>query len=296
MLLGLPEFDVLEASTIAEACSLLSQHAGEARVLAGGTDLLVRMKNRGILPRYLINIKQIPDLDQIRYDQQSGLRIGALTTIEAIKDSALMAQKCPLLSQTAAKVGTLAIRNLGTLGGNLANASPAAEFAPSLLTLNASVKCIGTAGERIIALDDLFVGPGKTVLRDEEVITEVLVPNPASHTGGIYIKHSLREMDVAVASAAVVVHLEGEVCRDAKIALGAVAPTPFRAKKAEGALKNRKLGENGFNHELLEEIAQIATGEALPIDDLRAYISYRRTIVGMMVRQGLEEAITQAKK
>ena len=294
MLLGLPEFDILMANTVAEACSLLSQYGENARVLAGGTDLLVKMKNKGVLPRYLINIKRIPDLDQIRYDETAGLRIGALTTIESIRDSPVIAHKFPLLHQAADKVGTVQIRNLGTLGGNLGNASPAAEFAPALLTLDASVKCAGRGTERLIPIEELFVSPGKTALRSDEILTEVLVPNRPSQFAGIYLKHSLREMDVAIVSAAVAVRLDGEVCRDIKIALGAVAPTPFRARKAEAVLQGERLGGNGKLGELLDEVARVASSESVPINDLRAYTDYRRKVVEMLVRQGLEEAISQA--
>lgn len=295
MLLGLPEFDILTANTVAETCSLLSQYGENARVLAGGTDLLVKMKYKGILPRYLINVKRIPDLDQIHYDAQAGLRIGALTTIETIKDSPVIAHKFPPISQAAGKVGTLQIRNIGTLGGNLANASPAAEFAPVLLTLGASVKCAGPAGERLIPMDEFFLGPGKTTLHRDEMLTEVLVPNLPPHAAGIYLKHSLRGMDVAIVSAAVVVHLDGEVCRDVKIALGSVAPTPFRARKAEAILKGHTLRGGGKDSELFDEIAQVASGESVPINDLRAYIVYRRKVAEMLTRQALEEAIAEAR-
>jgi aerobic carbon-monoxide dehydrogenase medium subunit len=295
MLLGLPEFDIFTAETLCDARSLLAKYGQDARVLAGGTDLLVKMKNRGTLPRYLINLKRVPGLEEIQYDEKVGLRIGALTTIEAIKDSPLIAQKFPVLALTASKVGTLQIRNQGTLGGNLANASPAAEFAPSLLTLGASVIAIGAEGERRIPMDQFFLGPGKTVLHSDEVITEVLVPDAPPHTGSVYLKHSLRPMDVAIASAAVTLQLDGTTCRDVKIALGAVGPTPFRTRKAEDALKGYRLNGNGSHGELIEEVAGIATKESLPIDDLRAQINYRRTVVGMLVQQGLEEAITQAR-
>ena len=295
MLLGLPEFDILRANTVAEACSLLSKYGDDARVLAGGTDLLVKMKYKGMLPRYLINVKRIPDLDQIRYDAQVGLRIGALTTIEAIKDSSVIAHKFPPLNQAASKVGTLQIRNLGTLGGNLANASPAAEFAPVLLTLGASVRCAGPGGERLIPVDEFFLGPGKTSLHGNEMLTEVLVPDLSSHTAGVYLKHSLRGMDVAIVSAAVFVHLDGETCRDIKIALGAVAPTPFRARKSEAILKGRTLRGGGRDSELFDEAARVASSESVPINDLRAYIVYRRKVAEMLVRQALEEAIAEAK-
>ena len=295
MLLGLPEFDILRANTVAEACSLLSQYGDDARVLAGGTDLLVKMKNKGMLPRYLINVKWIPELDQIRYDAQAGLRIGALTTIEAIKDSSVIAHKFPPVNKAASVVGTLQIRNLGTLGGNLANASPAAEFAPVLLTLGASVKCAGPGGERLIPMDEFFLGPGKTSLRGNEMLTEVLVPNLPAHAAGVYLKHSLRGMDVAIVSAAVFVQMDGETCRDIKIALGAVAPPPFRARKSEAMVKGRTLRGGGRDSELFDEAAQVASSESVPINDLRAYIVYRRKVAEMLVRQALEEAIAEAE-
>jgi len=295
MLLGLPEFDVLRANTIAEACALLSKYGDEARVLAGGTDLLVKMKNKGTLPRYLINVKRIPDLDQIRYEGTAGLRIGALTTIQAIKDSSVIAHKFSMLSQSAGKVGTLQIRNLGTIGGNLANASPAAEFAPVLLTLGASVNCAGPEGERVIAMDEFFLGPGKTTLRGNEMLTEIVVPNLPAHSAGVYLKHSLRGMDVAIVSAAVVIHLDGEVCRDAKIALGAVAPTPFRTRKAEALLNGRRLLGGDSDNELFDEVARVAASESVPIDDLRAYTTYRKKVAETLSRQGLEQAIALAR-
>ena len=295
MLLGLPEFDVLRANTVAEACALLSKYGDKARVLAGGTDLLVKMKYKGMLPRYLINVKRIPNLDQIRYEGPAGLRIGALTTIQAIKDSSVIARNFPMLSQAAGKVGTLQIRNLGTIGGNLANASPAAEFAPVLLTLGAAVKCAGPDGERLIAMDDFFLGPGKTSLRGNDMLTEIMVPNLPSHAAGIYLKHSLRGMDVAIVSAAVVIHLEGEICRDAKIALGAVAPTPFRARKAEALLNGRTLRGGEDDNKLFDEVARVAASESVPIDDLRAYTTYRKKVAETLSRQGLEQAIALAR-
>jgi carbon-monoxide dehydrogenase medium subunit len=293
VLLVLPEFDIRAADTVEETCSLLHRHAGDAQILAGGTDLLVKMKHRRTMPRHLINIKRIPDLDRIRYDGQAGLRIGALTTIQAIKDSAVIAKKFPLLNQAAGKLGTLQIRNLGTLGGNLANASPSAEFAPALLTHGASLRCVGRGGERRVRIEDFFVGPGKSVLQDDEILTEVHVPELSGDAAGIYLKHSLRRMEVAIAAAAVVIRRDGDVCREARIALGAVGPTPFRARKAEAALEGQKLGE-ASDSELFEDVARIAADESLPIDDIRSYAGYRRKVVGMLVRQGLEQLTGRA--
>src|SRR3990172_3056490 len=211
MLLGLPEFELLSADTVEETCTLLSRHGAEAMVFAGGTDLLVKMKHRRTIPRHLVNIKGIPDLDQIRHDERDGLRIGALTTIQAIEASSVIGKKFPALKQAASVLGTSQIRNVGTIGGNLGNASPSAEFAPPLLTLGASVRCVGLGGERQIPLEEFFVAPGKTTLGQDELLTEVHVPNPPAGAQGIYLKHSLRKMDVAIASAAVLIVLDGDV-------------------------------------------------------------------------------------
>jgi carbon-monoxide dehydrogenase medium subunit len=288
VLLGLPEFEWLSTASVDETCALLAQSDERTALIAGGTDLLTKMKHRRLVPRRLINIKKIPGLDRIRHDEREGLRIGALATIQAIEASPLVAKLSPALKQAAAVLGTTQIRNTGTLGGNLANASPSAEFAPPLLTLGASVRCVSHSGERLVPVEQLFVGPGKTVLRRDELLTEVRVPLMPAGARGIYLKHSLRRMDVAIASAAVLVCLDGDVCTDARIALGAVAPTPFRATKAEAALRGQRLSGDG----LLEEVARLAAEESVPIDDFRAHAAYRRKLVAMLVGKGLERVRT----
>jgi carbon-monoxide dehydrogenase medium subunit len=287
--LTLSEFDLLSAQSVAEASSLLRRYGADARVCAGGTDLLVKMKHKRIAARYLIDIKSIPGLDAIRYDERDGLRIGALASIQAIKDSPLIARHYPLLRQAAAGMGTLHIRNLGTLGGNLANASPSAEFAPALLVLDASVRCASLDGERTIALADFFVGPSTSALAADEILTEVHVPPMPARAAGVYLKQSLRRMDVAIASAAVLVCLEANVIREARIALGAVAPTPFRVPGCEQALAGKELQAG-----LIEHVAKLASERAAPIDDLRSDRSYRRKAVAMLVEQGLEQAVRLA--
>lgn len=295
MQLGLPDFDVLFADTVEGACSLLSRHGAEAELLAGGTDLLVKMKLKNRMPRYLIHVKGIPGLDRIDYGDD-GLRIGALTTVQAIQDSEVVGGTFPMLSRAASVLGTMQIRATGTLGGNLANASPSAEFGPPLLVLEASVLCLGRGGERRIPMTEFFVAPGKSALQRDEMITEIHVPALPDRAKCLYLKHSLRRMDVAMAGAAVFVLLDGDICRDVRIALGAVAPTPFRARKAEETLKGRRLAGDSTESELLDEVAQIASGESSPIDDLRGYASYRRKIVGMMVKQGLGQVIARARE
>jgi len=286
----LPKFEYFAPKTMEEACSLLAKYKGEARVLAGGTDLLVQMKNREVTPRYLINIKDIPDLDYIRYDDKEGLRIGALTPIEALKTSTLIRRRFSILSQAAAVLGTVQIRNRGTIAGNLCNASPAAETAPALITLAAKARIVGVAGERAVALEDFFVGPGQTVLQAGEILTEIQVPNLPPRSGGAYLKHSIKRMDIAIVGVGVVITLNGEVCNDIKIALGAVASTPIRAKKAEEIIRGQ-----GLDSELMERAAQIALEESRPIDDIHSYAQYRKQMVKVLAKEAMKQAGDEAK-
>lgn len=286
----LPKFEYFAPKTMEEACSLLAKYKGEARVLAGGTDLLVQMKNRELTPRYLINIKDIPDLDYIRYDDKEGLRIGALTPIEALKTSTLIRRRFSILSQAAAVLGTVQIRNRGTIAGNLCNASPAAETAPALITLAAKARIVGMAGERAVALEDFFISPGQTVLQAGEIVTEIQVPNLPPRSGGAYLKHSIKRMDIAIVGVGVVITLNGEVCNDIKIALGAVASTPIRAKKAEEIIRGQ-----GLDSELMERAAQIASEESRPIDDIHSYAQYRKQMVKVLAKEAMKQAGDEAK-
>jgi len=286
----LPKFEYFAPETMEEACSLLAKYKGEARVLAGGTDLLVQMKNREVTPRYLINIKNIPNLDYIRYDDKEGLRIGALTTIEALKTSTLIRRRFGILSQAAAVLGTVQIRNRGTIAGNLCNASPAAETAPALITLAAKARIVGVAGERAVALEDFFISPGQTVLQAGEIVTEIQVPNLPPRSGGAYLKHSIKRMDIAIVGVGVVITLNGEVCNDIKIALGAVASTPIRAKKAEEIIRGQ-----GLDSELMERAAQIALEESRPIDDIHSYAQYRKQMVKVLAKEAMKQAGDEAK-
>jgi len=290
MLMVLPKFDYFSCETIEEACSFLSKYNGDAKILAGGTDLLVKMKHKQVTPRYLIDIKRVPDLSYIRQDESGGVRIGALTTIQAIKNSPVIKKKFSVLNQAASVLGTRQVRNLATLGGNLCNASPAAECAPALITLGAKARVIGVHGERLVSMEEFFVGPGETLLQRDEILTELLMPTLPDSTAGVYLKHSTRRVDVAIVGVGAVITLDGKKCQDIKIALGAVGPTPFRAKKAESILRGQELSE-----ELLEKVAEAASAESFPIDDIRGYTDYRRGMVEVLVKEGIKQAATQAR-
>jgi carbon-monoxide dehydrogenase medium subunit len=290
MLLQLPEFELHLPGTVPEACSLLRKYGQDACILAGGTDLLVKMKLKRALPRHLVNIKCVPGLDAITCDER-GLHIGALANIQSINESPVIAQKFPMLRTAAGKLGTTQIRNRGTLGGNLGNASPSAETATVLMVHEASVCCVGPEGERMIPVGQFFVGPGRTVLAAGEIITSVDIPPMPLFSGGSYRKHSLRPMEVAIAAAAVMVVRDGDDCAEARIALGAVGPTPFRASKAEAFINGRTLTAQVLSAEVLDEAAEIAAREASPIDDIRGRMDYRMRVVRMLVRDGLEQAV-----
>ena len=293
MLLGLPKFEYVSCKTLEEACSLLLKHKGESAVLAGGTDLLVKMKHRKLLPDYLVNIKRIPDLSDIRYDDLQGVRIGALTTIQTIRNSSLIMKKFSVLNQASGILGTPHVRNLATLGGNVCNASPASECAPPLLTLEARARIVGTNGERTVSLEEFFVGPGQSALRSDEILTEIQIPNLPPRAVGIHLKHSTRRVDVAIANVSVVMVIEGNTCQDIRIALGAVGPVAFRGKKTEAILRGQRL-DRGLDA-LTEQAAQQASDESFPIDDIRGPAAYRKQVVKSLVRQGIERAIARAR-
>jgi carbon-monoxide dehydrogenase medium subunit len=287
MLRKLREFEYLEPSSLSEALSLLDQHSKAAKIFAGGTDLLVNMKEGELSPGYLIDIKGIPGQEYIKYDKKKGLRIGALTTIRQIEISRVVREQFLPLAQAAKVLGSVQVRNRATIGGNLCNASPSAETAPPLLVLGAKVKLVGSRAERMLPLEEFFVGPGLTVL-DKEILTEIIVPPPSPHTRGVYISISRRRaVDLAlvgVAVAAVIDPDKGQ-WKEVKIALGAVGPTPMRAPKAERILNGKRI-----ETALIEEAAQIASDEAVPISDVRASAWYREDMVRVLVQRALEQA------
>ncbi|MGQ9630400.1 MAG: FAD binding domain-containing protein [bacterium] len=284
-------FEYFAPISLPEAISLLEDYGLEAKVLAGGTDLIVWMK-RGILtPSYVIDLKRIPGIDYIRYDEAEGLRIGALTALADLASSPILRERYPAIAEAAESVGSPQVRNRATIGGNLCNASPSADLAPPLIALNATAKISGPRGERTVPLEDFFTGPGKTVLTPAEVLTEVSLPAPPTGTGSAYIKHTIRRADIAIVGVAASLSPEGRVC----LALGAAAPTPIRAREAESLLGGREISEK-----LLGEAAERASAESLPISDIRASEWYRREIVKILtvraVRRALERAGEKVKE
>jgi len=285
----LPKY--LTAGSVEEALSLLSQYGEKAKFVSGGTDLLMQLKRGEAAPECLICLGEIRELDFIAYDEIKGLRVGALTTILNVANSSLIQSKFSILAQAAGMLGTPAIRNQATLGGNLCNAAPSADTAPPLLVLGAKAKTTGVEGEKVVPLEDFFVGPGQTILGQDQLLTEIQIPNMLPHSGGTYLKQKRRQgADLAVVGVAAWVVMEKGVLKDVKIALGAVAPTPIRARKAEEILKGRK-----FDQGLLEKSGLAASDEAKPIDDIRSSADYRRQLVAVLTKRAITQAIQQAE-
>jgi len=281
-------FEYLEPESIKEALTMLSQYQGKSKIIAGGTDVMLQVRNKVIRPECLVDITRIPGLDTIAFDDPQGVRLGALTTIRALETSVELQRKVPIISQAASQLGSVAIRNVATVGGNVCNALPSAETSQALVALSAHVRIFGPAGERTIPLEDFFLGVGKTVLQPDEILLEIIVPESPPHTFGRYIKHSPRgSIDLAIVNIAVLMTLEADrrICRDAKIVLGAVSPTPLRAKKAEDMLKGKSLDDA-----LIDHVAQAASDEAHPRrGSIRGSFEYKKEMVRVLTRRAIRE-------
>ena len=283
----LKKFEYVMPENLAEACTILHEAGSTARILAGGTDVLVAMKEKGLNPAVLVDIKGLSELKGIK-ETDRGLEIGALTTLHELETSSVVNSKFPAVAYAAGMVGSLQVRNRGTIGGNLGNAAPSADSAPALIAYGAVAKIAGPQGNRQIPLQDLFQGPGKTCLADGELLAAVVLPEQGLRTGGAYLKYGPREaMDIAIVGVGVTVKLnETGICEDARIVLGAVAPTPMRALEAEKALIGQKL-----DAEVIAKAAEIAGSEAKPISDQRSSAEYRREMVVVMSRRALQASV-----
>lgn len=280
----LPEFTYLAPQTLSEALGLLEKYKGKTKLLAGGTDLLVRMKERWIVPEYLISLNRIPDLNYIRYEEGRGLRLGALTTHQAVSDSSLIKAKFNLLAKACRKIATPQIRNRGTIGGNLCNACPSADTAPPLLALDAKLKLLSSKGEKVVPLNEFITGPFTTQLKEGEILAEIQVPDLLPRTAGDYhYLTKITEVDETLVGAAVLITIDSDgICQEVRIGLGSVDQAPMRAVQAESVLRSKKVSA-----ELISEAARHAAAEVNP----RSRAPYRREMTEVMVRRALSQAL-----
>jgi carbon-monoxide dehydrogenase medium subunit len=287
----LKNFSYFEPASVTEAVEILAEEEG-AFPLAGGTDLLVRMKRGAVHPAALVNLKHIQNLKKIKSENGNGITIGALASISDIQGSPVIRAKHPLLVQAAGVIGTPSIRNLATIGGNIGRASPASDMSPSLMILQARVITAGPKGKREVGMHDIFAGPGRTTLSNAEFITAFYIPEPSPHTGTAYLKLGRRAGagDCALVGVATLLILENDEAKQVGIALSSVGPTPLRALKAEEVVMAGPLDDVR-----IKEAARAAADEVNPITDLRCSAAYRQEMVKVLTCRALIESLQKAR-
>jgi CO/xanthine dehydrogenase FAD-binding subunit len=278
-----PRFDYFKPGSLQEAMKLFGRHKGKAAFLAGGTDLIVKMRSGKAAPGALIDVKGIEQLRGIR-KAKAQVTIGPLTTLAEIAESAVLKKLLPVLPETALQMASPQVRNRGTIGGNVCNAAPSADMAPPLLVLGAKVRITTKQGMKTVRLEDFFTGPGETLVSGRGLLTAIIVPMPKKGAKAGYETLTLREaMDLSIVSAAALVRRERGRVKEARIALGAVAPVPMMAEKAQKIL----VGTKGTPEDIAKAAAAAVT-ECAPIGDVRASQSYRRDMVEVVTRRVLE--------
>jgi carbon-monoxide dehydrogenase medium subunit len=268
----------------------LADHGDNARILSGGTDLLVQMKNSGIKLGYVIDISHLAELSDITYDDKAGLVIGSAAKLEAIMDTPVVKENYFALYQSIETIGARQIRTMGSLGGNICNASPAADTPPALVAFNAEVTISGATGERQMSLVDFIQGNRKTALEKGEYLKSITLPAP-ENAGSAYHHFRVRGgMEIAMVATAVRVQLDAdkETIKDASIVLGVVGPAPIDAIDAAKSLIGQKPSE-----ELLQSVSQACAEISKPIDDFRASAEYRKEILRVLIEEAFDEAYAQ---
>lgn len=283
-------FVCCDATTVSEAISFLAEHGDEAKVLAGGQSLLVLMKQGLVAPGYIVNIKGVEALKGIGPLSDGSLRIGALVPHNELLNSPVIRERYPVLAEMAIKVGSVQVRNLGTIGGNLSHGEPAADPPPVFLALDARVKLLGPKGERVLALTNFFTDFYQTVIAPDELLTEVLVPALPKGAGGAYFKFARKKaVAFAMVSVAAMAQVSNGVMKEVRLGLGGVGPTPIRPREAEEVLKGKALSEAR-----LEEAARAVMNVVRPVTDVHASAEYKREMAGVFTKRAIREAVRRA--
>jgi carbon-monoxide dehydrogenase medium subunit len=283
-------FSFHNAKSVDEAFEILDRYAPDVKVLAGGTDLVLALKEKKLSPAHVMNILDIGDLERIR-DEEGQVRIGALARHASVAGDASVTRGFPILAEACGGIGSWQIRNMATIGGNLCNASPAADSAPPLLALDARVIVADSTGEKEYPIGEFFRGPGATVVSPNQLLKEIIVPKAKGRSAGTYLKLTRRKaVDLALVGVAFLCELDqkgGRIGRVA-VALGGVAPTPIRAPKAEAILTglSREEARRG-----IDEAARMAVEATSPISDVRASAEYRREMVRVLFKRAAEKAL-----
>jgi len=276
-------FEYYKPRSLSEAWEL-KEKVRDARFIAGGTDVMVGIKNGELSPSALISLRSIPALDSIEIN--GGIRIGALTTISDLIHHSALRDNYPVVVEAAKRLGSVQIRNVATIGGNLCNSSPCADMALPLLVLEAKVRLQTAKESREMPLNEFFKGPGKTCLTSDEILTDILLGPSRQNSKATFLKKGRVKMDLAIASVALLLEMEGKRCSKARLAAGSVAPVPLRLLKVEALLEGTTISK-----ELLAKAQQLAAENVAPITDIRATKEYRQKIVGIYVKRALEKVL-----
>ncbi len=286
----LKPFDYFEPGSVKEASELLDTYGGKAQVLAGGVDLIPRMRMGKKEADYLVNIQKIPGLETIEAAGANGLKFGAMATLHSLETSKAIQDDYPILYKAIHQISSVQTKFMGTAVGNICVATPASDVATALFALGAELTIEGVDGERKESMEKFYVDYDRTSLQKNEIVTEVFLPRPPDGTGTAFMNLIRTHADIAKVSIAVAITVKDGVCQDVKIAVGAAAPTVFRAIKAEAALNGQKVTPEAIN-----EAADTAAGGTKPITDLRSTAWYRREMTGVLARRALEKALQQVK-
>lgn len=286
-----PSFEYLRPKTVPEAVAMLQQYGDEAKILSGGQSLIPMMKLRLARPGFLIDINRISGLSYVK-EECGYLKIGGLTREAELEASPLVHAKYPILFDTAHVIADPQVRNMATVGGNLAHGDPANDHPATMMALGAQVVSTGPKGERVIAIEDFFVSLFATALQHEEILTEIRIPVPPARSGGAYFKLERKVGDFATAAVAAQLTLDdGGVCQKVGMGLTNVGPTPVKARKAEEFLRGKKLDEANIN-----QAAQLAADESAPSPDLRGPVEYKKGLVKELAKRALTRAFERAGK
>jgi len=285
-------FEYFAPQSLAEAIALFGEKGEGGRALAGGTDVVPQIKEGGKipLPSYVVSLRRLPELRGIEFSERAGLRVGASVTMAELAESPAVRERYRALADGAALVGSVQTMNMATVGGNVCNAAPSADTAPALLAYEALAVIAGPDGERELPLAEFWRGPNATALQPGELLRELRLPPPPPNTGGVYVRQTPRkQMDIAVVGVAVLLTLGADRIQRARVALGAVAPTPIRALETEAMLEGQPPGEA-----LFAQATEAAAAEARPISDQRGSAEFRRHLVRVTTERCLREASRRA--
>lgn len=281
-------FEYHMPKSLDEAYALMQEHQGRARYIAGGTDVMVRINQKALDPDALISLRHVEELKGIR--QNGGITLGSMTLLRDIERDSLVTSQYPALTRAVGWLANPQIRNVATIGGNLCNAAPSADGAPPLMVVEAILTMEGPDETREVPVEDFFAGPGETCMGPLEILKAIHLPELPARAGTAFLKVGRTRQDLAIVNAAALLVLEGGVCTQCRLAVGAVAPVPLRLKKVEKMIEGHEI-----DADLLHQVGVTVEKEVRPITDVRSTEEYRRTVSGVLVRRAIGQALEMIK-